>query len=158
MKGINIAETCHVTAGQYPVATSGLTTLDAVNMENYSHLTAIILAGVANGTGQTVTVLNSSDASATGAAAIAFNYYKTITAAGDVLGARTAATTAGFLLSHGTVSSTKYVIELDASELTDGLNWVNLTFSGETSTTPTSVVYILSGSRYASPASVSAIA
>jgi hypothetical protein len=157
-KGICIAEDCHVTGGLYPISATGLTTEpDYVNMKNYSHLTIIILAGASNGTGQTISMKYSSSSS--GGTAMDFNYYKTITADADVLGARTlAAAATGLLLSHGTVSDTKYVIEIDASELPDGYPWVGLVMSGATSTTPITAVYILSGSRYASPASVTAIA
>jgi hypothetical protein len=157
MKGINLSEQCHITGGLYPIAVSGLTTEpDYVSMKNYGHLSIIITAGVANGTGQTVTLKYSSSAS--GGTAMAFNYYKTIVADADVLGAKTAATTAGFLLSHGTISNTKYVIEVDASELPDGYPWVGLVMSGATSTTPVAVTYILSGARNESPSSATAIA
>jgi hypothetical protein len=157
-KGTCIAERFHVTGGLYPIAVSGLTTEpDYVNMKNYGHLTIVILAGVANGTGQTVTVKYSSAAS--GGTAMDFNYYKTIVADADVLGTRTlAAAATGLLLSHGTISNTKYVIEIDAAELPDGYPWVGLVMSGATSTTPVAVTYILSGSRYESPASATAIA
>lgn len=153
VKGINIAEECHVAIGQYPVSMNGVTTLDAVNMENYSHLTAIIVAGATNGGAVTYTAYAATDNAATSADAIAFNYYSETTASTDVLGARTAATVSGFAGVNDATSNTFHVIEIDAAELPAGHNWVNITESGATTTTPGCVVYILSGSRYGAPES-----
>ncbi|MGV0982631.1 MAG: hypothetical protein ACOYB0_09745 [Polynucleobacter sp.] len=157
-KGINIAEECHVAAGLYPIAVSGLTTMDAVNMEGYSHFTAIITTGATNGAAITVTAYNSTDASATSAGLIAFNYYLETTASTDVLGARTLNSTTALAFTNDSISNQMAVIEIDASELEDGHNWVNLTLSGGVSTTPFSIVYILSGARYAGPESPTVIA
>ena len=158
MKGFNIAEEAHVVAGLYPIAVSGLTTMDAVNMEGYSHFTAIITTGAANGADITVTAYNASDASATSAAVIPFSYYQETTASTDVLGARVLNSTTALTFDNSATANLMAVIEIDASELTDGLNWVNLTLSGGVSTTPFSIVYILSGARYAGPESPTVIA
>lgn len=157
-KGFNIAEEGHVAIGQYPVSMNGVTTLDAINMEGYAHLSAIIVAGATNGGAVTYTVKASTDASATSADSIAFNYYSETTASTDILGARTAATTSGFAGVNDSVSNTFHVIEIDASELPDGHNWVNITESGAATTTPGCVVYVLSGARYGSPESATVIA
>lgn len=158
MKGINLSELAHQAAGLFPISANGLTTLDAVNMRDHAHIRALILAGATNGAAITVTVLASSDAAATGATAIAFAYYKSIVAASDVLGARTLATTAGFAMSNDSVSNTMYAIEIDASELPDGKPWINVTFSGAATTTPVSVLYDLTGARYAAPSSPTELA
>lgn len=157
MKGINIAEQCHVVSGLYPISANGLTTLDAVNMEGYSHFTAIITTGAANGADVTVTAYNASNASAGSAAVIPFSYYQETTASTDVLGARTLNSTTALTFDNSATANLMAVVEIDASELTDGLNWVNLTLSGAVTTTPMSVVYILSGSRYAGPESPTVI-
>lgn len=158
MKGFNIAEEAHVAVGSYPISANGVTTLDAVNMENYGHLSAIITTGATNGGAITVTAYNSSDAAATGAAVIPFNYYLETTASTDVLGAKTLNSTTALAFTNDSISNQMAVIEIDASELTDGKNWFNLTLSGATTTTPISVVYVLSGSRYAGPESPTVIA
>jgi len=158
MKGINIAEQCHVAAGLYPIAVSGLTTMDAVNMEGYSHLTAIIKTGAANGAAITVTAYEATDAAAGSADLIAFNYYLETTASTDVLGARTLNSTTALAFTNDTVANQMAVIEIDASQLSDGHNWVNLTLSGGVSTTPFDITYILSGARYAGPESPTVIA
>lgn len=157
MKGFNIAEQAHVAAGLYPIAVSGLTTMDAVNMEGYGHFTAIITTGAANGADITVTAYNSSDAAATDAAVIPFHYYQETTASTDVLGAKVLNSTTALAFGNSAIANQMAVIEIDASELTDQLKWVNLTLSGGVSTTPFSIVYILSGARYAGPQSATVI-
>jgi hypothetical protein len=158
MKGFVIAEQAHVAVGQYPVAVSGLSTLDAVNMEGYGHLTAIIATGAANGADITFTAYASTDAAAGGAELIPFNYYQETTASTDVLGPRTLNSKTALTMGNSGVANLLAVIEIDASELPDGKNWVNLTESAGVSTTPFSVVYILSGARYAGPESPTVIA
>lgn len=158
MKGFNVAEQGHVAVGSYPISANGLTTLDAINMEGYSHLSVIITTGATNGAAITVTAYNSTDASATSADAIAFNYYLETTASTDVLGARTLSSTTALTFGNDSISNQMAVIELDASELADGHNWFNITLNGAATTTPISVVYILSGARYAGPESPTVIA
>ena len=157
MKGFVIAEQGHVAVGSYPISANGLTTLEAINMEGYGHLSAIITTGATNGSALVVTAYNSTDASATSADVIAFNYYLETTASTDVLGARTLNSTTALTFGNDSISNQMAVIELDASELADGHNWVNLTLNGATTTTPVSVVYVLSGARYASPESATVI-
>jgi hypothetical protein len=158
MKGFNIAEQGHVAIGSYPISANGLTTLDAINMEGYAHLSAIITTGATNGAALVVTAYNATDSAAGGAAVIPFSYYLETTASTDVLGARTLNSTTALTFGNDSISNQMAVIEIDASELTDGKNWVNLTLNGAVTTTPVSVVYVLSGARYAGPESPTVIA
>jgi hypothetical protein len=153
-----IAEEGHVAVGKYPISANGLTTLDAINMEGYSHLSAIITTGATNGSALVVTAYEATDAAATSADLIAFAYYLETTASTDVLGARTLNSTTALTFGNDSISNQMAVIEIDASQLSDGHNWVNLTLNGATTTTPVSVVYVLSGARYASPESATVIA
>jgi hypothetical protein len=157
MKGFNIAEQGHVAIGQYPISMNGLSTLDAINMEGYAHLSIIIVTGAANGTSVVFTAYASTDAAATSAEIIPFNYYQETTASTDVLGARTLNSTTALTFTNATVANQMAVIEIDASELPDGHNWVNITESAATTTTPGCVVYVLSGARYAGPESATVI-
>jgi hypothetical protein len=157
MKGFVIAEQGHVAVGSYPISANGVSTLEAINMEGYGHLSAIITTGATNGSDIVVTAYNSTDASATSADLIAFNYYQETTASTDVLGARVLNSTTALTFGNSSISNQMAVIEIDASELADGHNWVNLTLNGATTTTPISVVYVLSGARYASPESATVI-
>ena len=158
MKGFNVSEEGHVAIGLYPISMNGLTTLDAINMEGYSHLSAIIVSGAANGTSVVVTAYEATDAAATSADVIAFSYYQETTASTDVLGARTLNSTTALTFTNASVANQMAVIEIDASQLSDGHNWVNLTLSTATTTTPGCVVYVLSGARYAGPESPTVIA
>ena len=153
MKGFNIAEEGHVAIGQYPISMNGVTTLDAIDMSDYDHLSIIIVAGATNGGDVTYTVKAATDNAAASADSIAFDYYSETTASTDVLGARTAATVSGFAGTNSSVSNTFHVIEIDAAALPADHNWINVTESGATTTTPGCVIYILSGSRYARPES-----
>lgn len=153
MKGFNIAEQGHVAVGSYPISANGVTTLEAINTEGYSHISCIITTGATNGAAITVTAYNAADASAGSAAVIPFNYYLETTASTDVLGARTLNSTTALAFTNDSISNQMAVIELDVSEMTAGLPWFNLTLSGAVTTTPISVVYVLSGARYAGPES-----
>jgi len=157
-RSFNIAEEGHVAVGSYPISANGLTTLDAINMEGYSHLSAIITTGATNGAAITVTAYEATDAAAGSAALLAFSYYLETTASTDVLGARTLNSTTALAFTNDSISNQMAVIEIDSSQLTDGKNWVNLTLSGAATTTPISVVYVLSGARYAGPESPTVIA
>jgi hypothetical protein len=150
---INLAEECHVSMGLYPINGTGLTTMDAINMEGYSHLSILIAAGASNGAAHTVTVLASTNNAAGSAEAIPFTYYRAVTTGSDVFAAAQAAATTGFAMSNNAVNSTMYTIEIDASELPDTKPWVNVTLSGAASTAPLSVTYVQSGARYAAPES-----
>jgi hypothetical protein len=151
-KAFNVAEEGHVIPILYPIAISGLTTEpDYVNMEGYEHLDIIIALGATNGAAMTFTVKYNSSSS--GGTAMAFDYYAEETASTDVLGARTAATTAGFAAVNNTTSNIFYVISIDAAQIPDGSNFVGLVCSGAVSTTPGCAIGILSGARYAGPES-----
>ena len=153
MKAVNIAEECHVSMGLYPINATGLTTLDAIDMSRYSHLSVLISAGLANGAAHTVTVLASTNNAAGSAEALPFRYYRAVNTGSDVFAAAQTATDAGFALSNNNVNSTMYTIEIDASELPEDKPWVNVTLSGAASTAPLSVTYVQSGARYAAPES-----
>jgi hypothetical protein len=149
MKGFVIAEQAHVAMGLYPISANGLTTLDAVNMENYGHLTAIVATGALNGADLVVTASASTNNAAGGAEVIPFHYYQETTASTDVLGARVLNSTTALTFGNSAVNNQFAVVELDAAELPEGKPWVNLNLNGAATTTPTAVTYILSGSRYA---------
>ena len=152
MKGFVIPEQGHIIPILYPISMNTIATEpDYVNMEGYGHMDIIIALGATNAGAVTFTLKYASSGS--GGTAMAFYYYKEITASTDVLGARTLATTAGFAASNDTVSNTFYVISLDASELPDGYNFVGLVASGATTSTPGCAIGVLSGARYGTPES-----
>ena len=156
MKGTTIAEQMHVVNILPPVdINGGAVESDYWSMELYQHASIILTLGV-TGAATTFTVFESDDLSGTDETAIAFDYYAEVTDAGDTLGARTAATTAGIAAS--TNDNVTYVIEIDASELTDAYPCLVLKLSNPGASTMASAVAILSGARYAGAVTPTAIA
>lgn len=146
----------HLVLGVAPVdIDAGAQTSDAFSMANYSHASIIIALGV-TGAASTVTVKENTAADGSGATAIAFNYYGEATAAGDTTGARTAATSSGF--ATATTDGIFYIIELDATELSDGSEWVTVHMSDPGAATFGSIIVVLSGARYAEVEAPTAIA
>lgn len=156
MKGITIAEQGHIVNALPPIDISGGATADVFSMENYGHATIIVQVGVSAAAFTKILVNECTSFAGANATAIAFNYYSETTAAGDTLSTRTAATTAGVTPSAN--NNIFYVIELDASELSDGYNFVQVQLTNGTNSVIGSVVAILSGSRYGEEASPTAIA
>jgi len=160
MKGINIAETCHVVNILPPIdvdTASGLAASEIFSMENYAHVTIIVQCGVTDADGGNITVEEVDDFDGTTDTAIVFNYYAETTALGDTLGAKTAATAAtGIDVSAN--DGIMYVIEIDASQLTDGYGNLCIKWSNPGGSLIASAVAILSGARYAGDQSATAIA
>jgi hypothetical protein len=158
MKGFNIAELGHVVNILPPIDVDTASGASCVpfSMEGYSHVDIIIQTGVTNATAGTITVEECTDLAAGTAVAIAFSYYAETTAAGDTLGARTTVANTGFALSGN--DNCLYVISIDAAQLTDGYPVVQVEWSDPGGGTLGSAVAILSGARYASPQSATAIA
>lgn len=147
MKGITIAEQCHV-VNAYPAAdcSGAVWNTDVISMKNAAHATVILSAGTTGGT-STVTVQECDDTTPSNTSAIAFDYYSETTDSGDTLGDRASATTAGFTTSAN--DNIFYVIEIDASELSDGYPYFRVHGTDPGGATTINVVVILSGIRYA---------
>ena len=99
---------------------------DAVQLGKYEKAMFVIhqkTAGTNTGTA-TITLLASSDASATGAEAIAFKYRKMTNGTSDTESDITAATTSGFTTTAN--EDTAYRIEINSAELPAGKPWVTL--------------------------------
>jgi hypothetical protein len=143
---MTIAEEAHVVNIIPPIDINGAgATSDYFSLKNYAHATILLTLGV-TGAASTVTLEESDDNAGSTTTAIAFSYYAETTAAGDTLGARTAATTAGFATS--TNDSITYVIEVDASQLTNGYPYLVLKMTDPTAATLASAVAILTGARF----------
>lgn len=127
--GFNVTEQGHVVQGLAPVDIGGAAkSSDYFNMKHYKHASILIFKGA--GSAATVTLYEAADSAGCTEATMAFNYASEATAAGDTLGALTAATTAGFAL--GTGSGVFYTIELDSSDLTDGYPYLCVKISSAT--------------------------
>jgi hypothetical protein len=153
VRGTYIAQEQHVVNLIPPVSAAGGVTSGVVNLKNFEHATIILQFGVTSAAPKDVLVLASDNGSPEATAAIAFNLHKCETAYnaanGDVLGAKVAATTAGFI--PPATDNIFYVIEVDAASLPSGKPYVKLQIednSPAASSILASAVAILSGARY----------
>ena len=142
-KGITLVEEGHFINLLVPTSSTGGTGhSNCFHMKEASHATIYVQCGsITNGT--TVTVDECNTAAAGSATAITFDYASGT--AGDVFGALAARTAGGF--PTGTTDNYHYVIELDASDLSDGYPYVCLHFTTAASISIAATA-ILSGLRY----------
>lgn len=150
------AEEGHIVNIIPPVDISGGADGDRFSMSKWSHATIIVQIGVSAAAFTKIIVYKCTAATAGTTAAIAHSIYKCETDAGDVLGARTAVTTAGTTPSAN--NNIMYVIELDHTELSDGYEWVQVSLTNGVNSVIASAVVILSGPRYANEASPTVLA
>jgi len=156
MKGITIAEQCHVVNGIEPVDIGGVAKVtDYWSMEKYAHATIIVQLGAVTNA-PTITVFESDDLAGSNEAAIVFAYYAEVTADGDILTVRTAATTAGYTFP-ATTNNVMLVIEVDASQLSEGYPCMCVK-TDTAAACLVSAAVILSGARYKSEITPTAIA
>lgn len=152
-KGIALTEGGHFVHVYQSQDPGGTVTGDWFSLENYSHATIAVLKGA--GSAATITLENATGSGGASNATMAFNYAAEATAAGDTLGAIAAATTAGVAISAN--AGVMVVIEVDASELPDGSNWMTVKMSSVTAS-QVAIVAILTGPRFGKSESLTAIA
>lgn len=146
MRGINLAEAGHFVNVVPPIDITGGVTGDVFHLKHHAHATIAIQIGV-SAAAFTKIILNScDDAAAAGAAAMAYAVYKEETALGDTLGARTAVAAAG--LTPSANNTIMYIIEVDAAELPQGQEYLQLSLTNTTNSVLASALAILTGSRY----------
>ena len=156
MKGITIAETCHVVSILPPIDITGGVTSDVFSLKNYSHASIIVQIGVSAAAFTKLIVEKCDDFTPTTSTDMAFAVYKEETDSGDTLGPRTAVAAAG--LTPSANNNIMYVIEIDAAELGEGTPNLRLEITNGVNSVIASAVAILSGARFASPESATAIA
>ena len=148
MKGINIAEQCHLVNILPGRDVDTVATPEVFSMRNASHVSIIFQLGV-TGAAVTVTVEACDNFTPSNVSAIGFSYYSETTAAGDTIGGtRTTVASTGFATS--TNDGIFYIIEIDAAELPDGYPCLQLKLSDPAAATFGSAIAILSGMRYGS--------
>lgn len=149
MKGFVIAEQAHVVQVTAPVDVTGGATGQAFSMKKYQHASILVMIGVSAAAFTKILVNQCTDAAGDSPVAIPFNIYKQETggASHDVLGPRTAVTSAGYTPSAN--DGIFYVIELDANELADGSPYVQVVLTNGSNSVIASIVAILTGARFA---------
>lgn len=160
--GIVLAEEQHIVNILPPVDITGGVYSDVFTMAKHGHCTILIQVGVSAAAWTKIIVnscIDSTGHSGT-AVAIPFSIYKCETlntaASGDVLGVRTAVSAAGYTPSA--VDGIMYVIEIDANELADGYQWIELSLTNGANSVIASAIAILTGSRYGKESSTTVIA
>lgn len=157
MKGIVLAEQGHIVNVLPPVDINGGAVGDRFHMRNHGHATIIVQVGVSAAAFTKILVKECNAASGGTANAIAYSLYGEETAAGDTLGAREAIAAAG--KTPAAADGIFYVIELDASQLTEDYHWVEVELTNASGNSVlASVVAILSGARYQEDQGKTAIA
>ena len=154
-KGIVLGEDLHIVLATAPVDINGGVSSDVWSMANHSHASILVMLGATAGA-TTITVEECDDFGPNANTAIGFSYYAETTAGGDTLGARTTVSSAGFEASQN--GGVFYVIEIDASQLSDGRPNLRVVASNPSASVLGAIVVILSGSRYAQESSATAIA
>jgi len=148
-KGFVVSEEGHVVLLLQPQGTTTTVALtsDTFCMKNWAHATILVAGG--KGTGQTaITMGECVGFGGTSRTALTFRYAVEATANGDVLDA-TLAWASTFSLSAGS-TGVYGVIELDADELSDGYQYVQVNFGANASTAVKDIAAfaVLSGGRY----------
>ena len=158
MKGFNTAEEGHPMILLHPVSYSGATNSDVFSMAKHAHASIIVALGVTDADAGNITVEECTAADGTGATAIEFNYYAEETALGDTLGARTAVATADAATGIDVSANDNifYVIELDATELSEDSPFVRIALSAPGGAQLGAITAVLSGARYAKEQSATA--
>lgn len=130
---------------------------DVVSMEKYSHADIVVQLG-ANTVGGTVrfTVEECDDFTPTNSTPIAFGYVKQRSAAGDTPTERAAATVTGVKIP-ATVGLFA-IASIDSAQLSDGYENFQVTLEDPGAATYAAVFAVLSGPRYASKQTPTAIA
>ncbi len=154
-KGIVLAEDAHLVLATAPVDVNSGVSSDVWSMGNASHASIIVCYGVTGGT-SAITVEECDDFTPSNTTAIAYASYSEVTAGGDTPATR-AATAAGGLTSSAN-DGIFYQIEVDASQLTDGFPNMRVVIADPSGATFAAILVFLSGFRYPSFDSPTAIA
>ena len=156
-QGTNLAEERHIVNVLPPISVAGGVTGDRFRMKHHGHASIIIQLGVTAEAAEKIIVRECDAATGGTVTDIAFNVYKEETDGGDTLGARTEVAATG--LTPVDTDNIFYVIEIDARELSDGYEWIEVAIqAGTGASILCSIVAVLSGARFANDQNQTAIA
>lgn len=146
MQGINLVEQGHFVNVLPPVDITGGATGDRFSMKHHGKAQILVQVGV-SAAAFTKILVKECDAATSGTATpIGFNYYAEETANGDTLGARASVAATG--LTPSANNGIFYVIDIDARELSEGFEWVEVSFTNGANSVIASACAILTGGRY----------
>jgi hypothetical protein len=131
---------------------------DCINMKNYHHCTFLIQLGTL-GTASSVLTITSGASDAAYTTAETFDYAfggaATASATCDVLAANTSAAT--LTLTHGTYDDYMLIVEIDASAMTDGQEWLSVVLTDPGSATGNATIFAILEPRYSNVSSATAL-
>ncbi len=142
-KGFVVAENGHIVQMIASQSFAAAATSDTISMENWAH--ASILCEFGAGSGLTISVGECTSFAGSDRAALTFRFAQEATANGDVLDAALARAST-VTIGAGTASFA--VIEIDADELSDGFEFIQVNLSDPGAAKTGSVMAVLSGGRY----------
>ena len=145
-KGFVAAEQGHIVQMIAPVDVAAAATGDTISMENWGHVS--IICGFGVGSATTITVGECSGFGGTGRTAVTFRYAQEATGGGDVLDA--ALVWASSITIVGSVAAVGgfAVIEIDADELSDGFQFLQVNVADPGASKIAAVYAVLSGGRF----------
>ena len=156
MKGINIAEQCHIVNAMPPINITGGVDSDVWSMAKHEHAPIIIPIGVSAAAFTKIILQACDDFVPSATTDIGYRLYAEETAAGDTLDAAEAVAAAG--RTPDAADNIVYVIEIDASELPAGKPNLRVHLTNGVNAVIASVIVILSGARYSEVQSASTTA
>lgn len=159
MQGFNVAEAGHIVNVLSPQSISGGKTGQRFHMKNAAHVSVIVQIGAFGSAVPTAILVKvCQDVNGTGATAIAFRYYNSVSGGQSI--DRTSppllATTSG-ITAFSKINNEFIVIEIDSAEIdstadnsqTSDYPYLEVSVTDSGNSTQMSMVAILSGNRYA---------
>jgi len=146
-RALNLFEEAHVVNGLPPINATGGKASDIVSMKNFRGVNFLWQIGVSAAAPTKIFVYACDDAAGTNPVAIAFKIYKSETALGDIWGAATDVTAAGYTPSAN--DNIMYGIFVDAQALaSSGKGWIYSQLTNGTNSVIASCAIIMTGAGY----------
>lgn len=147
-RALNIFEEAHVVGGLPPINATGGKASDIVNMNGFRGANILWQIGVSAAAATKILVYACDNANGDNPVAIPFKLYKSETALGDIWGAATDVTAAGYTPSAN--DNIMYGIFVDAQALaSSGKGWLYSQMTNGTNSVIASCAIILTGPRFA---------
>ncbi len=145
-KGFVVAENGHIVQLIAPVDVTAPMTSDTISMENWGHVSIIVGLGIGSST--TITVGECTSFAGSDRTALTFRYAQEATGGGDVLDAALAWASSIAIVGSAAAVGGFAVIEIDADELSDGYQFLQVNIADPGASKIAAVYAVLSGGRY----------
>lgn len=156
MKGFEIGQSGHIVLAVPPSDITGGVAGDRFTMKNWGRASIIFVLGSSASAPTGITVLAYAAATGGSGEAIEFDVYKQETAAADVMAAKVAVATTGYVPTAN--DNVFYVIEIDGDKVPDGKPFIELAVTAAAAAILACAIVVLSAGRYQTPASATVLA